>query len=97
GEAGYVQQLADYDAAFGKFFARLAKGGITKDNTLFIVTADENDHFVGGAPSPANCDGINTPCTYAQIGEINTFLDRLLLTQRANTTPFSVHSDDAPT
>ena len=23
--------------------------GITKDNTLFVVTADENDHFVGGA------------------------------------------------
>ena len=97
GEAEYVAQLKAYDVAFGKFFARLAADGITKDNTLFIVTADENDHFVGGAPSPANCDGIITFCTYAQIGEINTFLDRLLLTQRNNTTPFSVHSDDAPT
>jgi arylsulfatase A-like enzyme len=97
GEAEYVTQLKSYDVAFGKFFARLAADGINKDNTLFIVTADENDHFVGGAPTPANCDGINIPCTYAQIGEINTFLDRLLLTQRANTTPFLVHSDDAPT
>lgn len=99
GEAGYVAQLKAYDAAFGKFFARLAADGITKENTLFTVTPDENDHFVGGAPTPANCDGINTPCTYAagQKGEINVILNRLLLTQRANATPFSVHSDDAPT
>ena len=31
------------------------------------------------------------------LGEIDTSIDRLLLTQRSNTTPFSVHSDDAPT
>ena len=97
GEAPYVKQLALYDAAFEKFFARLAKDGITKDNTLFIVTADENDHFVGGPPSPANCDGINVPCTYAKIGEIDAFIDRELLTQRRNTTPFAIHFDDAPT
>jgi hypothetical protein len=99
GEAGYVAQLKQYDTAFGKFFARLAADGITKDNTLFVVTPDENDHFVGGTPSPANCDGINVPCTYAagQKGEITTDLNRLLLTQRANTTPFAVHNDDAPT
>jgi hypothetical protein len=97
GEAEYVAQLKAYDVAFGKFFARLAADGINKDNTLFIVTADENDHFVGGAASPANCDGIHVPCTYAQIGEITTFLDRLLLTQRNNTTPFAIHFDDAPT
>ncbi len=63
GEAEYVAQLKAYDVAFGKFFARLAADGITKDNTLFIVTADENDPFVGGAPSPAGCDGIHVPCT----------------------------------
>jgi hypothetical protein len=97
GEAPYVKQLQVYDAAFEKFFARLAADGITKDNTLFVVTADENDHFVGSTPSPANCDGINTPCTYTHTGEIDTFVDRLLLTQRQNTTPFSIHSDDAPT
>jgi hypothetical protein len=97
GEAPYVKQLQLYDAAFEKFFARLASDGITKDNTLFIVTADENDHFVGGQPSPSNCDGIHVPCTYTKVGEIDTFLDRLLLTQRQNTTAFSVHSDDAPT
>jgi hypothetical protein len=97
GEAEYVAQLKAYDVAFGKFFTRLAADGINKDNTLFIVTSDENDHFVGGAASPANCDGIHVPCTYAQIGEINTALDRLLLTQRNNTTPFAMHFDDAPT
>jgi hypothetical protein len=39
------------------------------------------------------------PCTYAagQKGEINASLNRLLITQRANSTAFSVHSDDAPT
>jgi hypothetical protein len=99
GEAGYVAQLKQYDTAFGKFFARLAADGITKDNTLFIVVPDENDHFVGGAPTPANCDGVNVACSYAagQKGEIDALINRLLLTQRANGTAFSVHSDDAPT
>jgi len=99
GEAGYVAQLKQYDTAFGKFFARLSADGITKDNTLFVVVPDENDHFVGGTPSPAHCDGIHVPCTYAvgQKGEINASLNRLLITQRANSTTFSVHSDDAPT
>ena len=59
GEAGYVAQLASYDAAFAKFFARLAADGITKDNTLFVITADENDHFVGAPPTPSNCDGVH--------------------------------------
>jgi arylsulfatase A-like enzyme len=99
GEAGYVAQLKQYDTAFGQFFARLKADGITKDNTLFVVVPDENDHFVGGTPSPAHCDGVNVPCTYAagQKGEINALLNRLLITQRANSTVFSVHSDDAPT
>lgn len=99
GEAGYVAQLKSYDAAFGKFFARLAADGITKDNTLFVIVPDENDHFVGGAPSPANCDGVNVPCTYApgKKGEIDASINRLAITQRANNTAFSVHSDDAPT
>jgi len=80
GEAGYVAQTKQYDVAFGKFFARLAAAGITKENTLFIVAPDENDHFAGGTPTPANCDGINTPCTYPapQKGEININLNRLM-------------------
>ena len=97
GEASYVQQLAAYNDAFGKFFARLAQDGITKDNTLFIITADENDHFVGGTASPAGCDGVTTPCTYAQKGEINADLSRVIFTEFGDATPFTVHSDDAPT
>ena len=87
GEAGYVAALAAYDDAFNKFFTRLAQDGITQDNTLFIVTADEGDHFVGGAPTPANCDGIHTPCTYTKIGEINTNLAGQLATERSNRLP----------
>jgi hypothetical protein len=97
GQAGYVAALKAYDDAFGKFFTRLEADGITRDNTLFIFTADEGDHFVGGPPSPANCDGVTVPCTYAKIGEINANLAGLLATEQGNTTPFTVHSDDAPT
>jgi len=97
GSAGYVAALKAYDDAFNKFFTRLAADGITRDNTLFIFTADEGDHFAGGPPSPANCDGVTTPCTYAKIGEINANLAGLLATEQGITTPFKVHSDDAPT
>src|SRR5262249_49950805 len=70
GQAGYVAALKRYDEAFGKFFTRLAEDGIDKSNTLFVFTADEGDHFVGGPPSPAGCDGVTIPCTYTQIGEL---------------------------
>lgn len=96
GEAGYVQQLHDYDQAFATFFARLAADGINKSNTLFVFTVDEGDHFVGGSPTPAGCDGVTTPCTYSQVGEINADLRRMILTQAGDATPFTVHSDDAP-
>ena len=96
GEAGYVAALRSYDEAFGKFFARLKAHGIDETNTLFVVVPDENDHFVGGAPTPVNCDGVKTPCTFANVGEINASINKLLLQQRQNSTPFSVHSDDAP-
>jgi len=96
GEAGYVKQLKTYDDAFAKFFERLAADGIDRSNTLFVFTADEGDHFVGGAPSPASCDGVSTPCTYTQIGEINTNVAGLLSTRQGNTTPFAVHADSAP-
>ena len=97
GQAGYVAALKAYDLAFGKFFTRLASDGINKSNTLFVFTADEGDHFAGGPASPAGCDGVTTPCTYAKIGEVNTNLTGLLATEQGITTPFNVHSDDAPT
>ena len=97
GEAGYTQQLQDYDRAFQKFFDRLAAHGINKGNTLFVFTVDEGDHFVGDAPMPSDCDGVRTPCTYNRVGEINADLRRMVLTQFGDSTPFTVHSDDAPT
>jgi hypothetical protein len=96
GEAGYTDQLAAYDDAFNKFFTRLATDGINKTNTLFVFTVDEGDHFAGGDPSPSGCDGVNTACTYSQIGEINGDLRRMIRTQYGDTTNFTVHSDDAP-
>jgi hypothetical protein len=112
GEAGYVAALKAYDDAFGKFFSRLAHDGINKSNTLFVFTADEGDHFGGGTPTPAGCDGVNTPCTYAHVncsatnppscpannvGETNANLAGLLATQQGITTAFTVHADSAPT
>src|SRR5712692_8638609 len=97
GEAGYVQQLHDYDVAFQKFFDRLAADGITGKNTLFVFTVDEGDHFVGDQPTPAGCDGVTTACNYNRVGEINADLRRMVRTQSGDTTVFSVHSDDAPT
>jgi arylsulfatase A-like enzyme len=101
GEANYVAQLKAYNKAFGQFFARLANDGITKDNTLFIITADENDHFAGSnaKATPPGCDGVNVPCTYpvGAKGEIDADLSPIFATEFNNTTPFSVHSDDAPT
>ena len=99
GQAGYVAALRAYDDAFGKFFARLAADGINRSNTLFVFTSDEGDHFAGGAPTPADCDGVTTPCTYPSpsIGELNANMAGLLATEQGITTPFKVHSDDAPT
>jgi len=97
GQAGYVAQLKAYDDAFAKFFARLKADGIDQHNTLFVFTADEGDHFAGGAPTPANCDGVNVPCSYAQIGELDVNLNGLVAAQAGNTTPFSLHFDMAPT
>jgi hypothetical protein len=111
GEAGYVAQLKAYDKAWGEFFARLKADGIGPQNTLFVITADENDHFVGGKPSNSGCDGVTTPCSYDHVngctplatkcpadnvGELDGNLAGLLKNQGV-TTPFAVHSDDAPT
>jgi hypothetical protein len=97
GQAGYVAALKANDEAFGKFFKRLADEGINQSNTLFVITSDEGDHFAGGPASPAGCDGVTTPCTYAKIGEVNANYAGLLATEQNVKTPFKVHSDSAPT
>jgi hypothetical protein len=97
GQAPYVAQLKRYDEAFAKFFDRLAADGITKDNTLFMFTNEEGDHFVGSQPTPSGCDGVNTPCNYSTVSEVNANLAGLLATQQGITTPFTVHADMSPT
>jgi hypothetical protein len=108
GSAGYVAQLKAYDDAFAAFFSRLASDGIDKSNTLFVFTVDEGDHFVGGSPTPAGCDGVTVPCDWTgQIGEINANIDTLVSSQfptlasqfLGSSAPntFTVHGDDAPT
>jgi hypothetical protein len=98
GEAGYVQQLHDYDMAFQQFFDRLAADGINKSNTLFLFTVDEGDHFAGSQPNNPGCDGVTVACDYTgkPVGEINANLSAMIRTQFGDNTPFTVHSDDAP-
>jgi hypothetical protein len=100
GEADYTQQLADYDAAFATFFQRLKNDGIDKSNTLFVVTVDEGDHYVGtaGTPQPdgsrtythANCFDLST-CPANQIGEVSLNIKSILPGS------YDIHFDDAPT
>jgi hypothetical protein len=107
GDPGYVQQLKEYDMAFDAFFKRLTADGLNKDNTLFVITVDEGDHFAGVMKT--NCNGVRIPCIYGpnEVGEINANIDTLVTNQfptlaasflgapAPNT--FTVHGDSAPT
>lgn len=97
GDPIYEQNLRNYDEAFGKFFTRLAADGINKSNTLFIVTADENDHFVGIGPSNPGCNGVVVTCNYdpTKLGSVEVAVDNLLA-QQGITTPFGLKGDSAP-
>jgi hypothetical protein len=104
GDACYQENLQRYDQAFTKFLDRLAKDGIGPNNTLFVIGAEENDHFAGAnvgradAPQdPANCDGVTIPCRYAhnQVGEVQANIVQLLAKERGNTTPFDVEPQGA--
>jgi hypothetical protein len=104
GDSCEVETARQYDEAFAKFLTRLAKDGITAKNTLFVIGAEENDHFAGAnvgrgeAPTdPANCDGVTVPCRYAhnQVGELQANLPSLLSKERSNTTAFDVEPQGA--
>jgi hypothetical protein len=104
GTACYIAQAKYYNAAFGTFFQRLAADGITPANTEFILSSDEGDHQAGAnvgraiQPTPANCDGVNVPCTYpaGSFGELAGNITGLLATEKNDTTPFTLESDTAP-
>jgi hypothetical protein len=103
GDTCAIANARAYDDAFAKFFDRLAKAGITPQNTVFAITAEENDHLAGAnslrasTPTPANCDGVTVPCNYAanQIGEREANLPQLLQKERGNSTPFAVEPQGA--
>lgn len=97
GDPIYEANLRAYDHAFAEFFARLTRDGITPANTLFIIGADENDHFVGAAPLNPGCDGVNVACHYDpnKLGQIEVDV-QFLLAQQGISTPFDVRDDSAP-
>jgi hypothetical protein len=105
GEAGYETQLHEYNQAFKAFFERLAHDGITQQNTLFVVTVDEGDHFAGGTPTNPGCNGVSEPCTYGPqnqpgphaVGEQEVQLNEALKRETGDEIPFDSHWDDAPT
>jgi hypothetical protein len=94
GDACYVNNAKAYNQAFATFFQRLQADGINADNTLFVVSAEENDQFAGvnvnrknqagtispNQPTPPGCDGVTTACSYAsgQIGELQANIKALL-------------------
>src|SRR5256884_4243919 len=80
GDPDYEQNLRRYDEAFGKFFSRLAADGINKSNTLFVVTADEKDHFGGVGPSNPGCNGVVVTRIYdpSKLGSVEVAVDTLL-------------------
>ncbi len=103
GDSCYVSNAASYDAAFVKFFDRLAKDGITPANTAFVISAEENDQFAGAnaaratTPTPAGCNGVTTPCSYtaAQIGELQANIKGLLAGTPSAATSFDLEPQGA--
>ncbi len=104
GSACYLAQAAYYNQAFGAFFQRLAAEGITPSNTMFVLSSDEGDHEAGAnvgraiQPTPANCDGVTTPCTYptGTFGELQGNVTGLLAQEKGDTTQFGMENDSAP-
>ncbi|HJQ41566.1 MAG TPA: hypothetical protein VJ831_00645 [Jatrophihabitantaceae bacterium] len=103
GDSCYVTNAQHYDQAFQKFLTRLAGDGITPANTLFVISAEENDQFAGAnvgratVPTPAGCDGVTVPCNYAsgQIGELQANIKGLLANSSSASTQFDIEPQGA--
>ncbi|HEY8316329.1 MAG TPA: hypothetical protein VIG35_05640 [Gaiellaceae bacterium] len=103
GDACSVAALKSYDNAFNTFFQRLAADGITPANTVFEISAEENDQFAGAnvglttQPTPAGCDGVTVACHYAtgQIGELAANIKGLLSTTASSGTQYDVDAQGA--
>ncbi|HZQ17025.1 MAG TPA: hypothetical protein VFA82_09655 [Gaiellaceae bacterium] len=96
GDSCYKATLAAYNDAFAKFFQRLSDDGIDASNTLFVITADEGDHFAGAnagravAPACTGAPGTTAyTCSYAgKIGEQQVDIHGLLRHEFGDATPF---------
>jgi hypothetical protein len=103
GDSCYVSTAEAYDEAFAKFFDRLNKDGITTRNTLFLISAEENDQFAGAnvgravQPTPAGCDGVTVACSYTagQIGELQTNIYAELAGTASASTSFDIEPQGA--
>ena len=103
GDSCYVTNAQHYDAAFQRFFDRLAADGITPANTLFVIGSEENDQFAGAnvgrgtEPAPAGCNGVTTPCQYptGQIGELQANIKGLLAGTASSSTQFDIEPQGA--
>src|SRR5207248_7072671 len=95
GERAHLLQLKAYDDAFASFFKNLEEHGINKENTLFVVTVDEGDHFAGGIGTPQSgqnwlvydhrtCTNLST-CPTNQIGEVTANLQTTATTTATGT------------
>ena len=88
GELAHEQQLKAYDDAFASFFTNLKQHGITRQNTLFVITVDEGDHFAGGIGAPRRAaTGRSTTTARAP-----TLDDAARRTRSARSTPTSRRS-----
>ncbi|MGH3508653.1 MAG: hypothetical protein ACRDPI_00305 [Nocardioidaceae bacterium] len=103
GDACYAQNTAAYDAAFATFFKRLKADGITPKNTLFVISAEENDQVAGAnagratRPTPAGCTGGANPCNYAadQLGELQVNLPSELSGTASAATKYDIEPQGA--
>lgn len=103
GDACYVANAKAYDLAFQQFFDRLQADGITPKNTVFLISAEENDQFSGAnvgraeTPTPAGCDGVTVACHYApgQLGELQANINGLLSTTASSGTTFDLEPQGA--
>ena len=103
GDSCYVTNAQHYDQAFQTFFQRLQADGITPANTLFVISSEENDQFAGAnvgraiQPTPAGCDGVNTPCNYPSgtLGELQANVKALLSSSPSASTQFDIEPQGA--
>ncbi len=104
GDKCYEDNGKAYDAAFAKFFDRLAQDGINTSNTLFVIGSEENDQFDGAnagralTPTPATCDGTaGNYCSYqaGTIGELQANIKGLLSTTASSGTAYDVEPQGA--